>query len=123
MNSRFHPLFAPSSRCWLVAWLVAAVLCTQWSGLHHRIEHGGLAHVAMPSQSVTPDLDHDLPHREDAHHSCVLFDGLTLTDAGTLLPPQLPLLPGTRVLALWTAYASWDAPPLCHFSPRAPPSN
>lgn len=120
MNSRFRPLFASSSRSWLTAWLVAALLCAQWSGLHHRIEHGGLLQASAQHQA---DHDHAPADREDAHHSCVLFDGLTLADTGTLLPPQLPLLPGTRVLALWTAYASWDAPPLCHFSPRAPPSN
>lgn len=100
------------------------MLCAQWSGLHHRIEHSGLPHAAVAATwQAVADLDHQPADHEDAHHSCVLFDGLTLADGGALLPPQLPLLPGTRVLALWTAHASWVTPPLCHFSPRAPPSN
>lgn len=102
--------------------MVLALLCAQWAGLLHRVEHAGW----MPQAALqTNHADEEYPTGNDPHelnHSCALFDGILLADSAPLLPIKLPLLPGTRFLALWSAYASWDAPLLCHFSSRAPPS-
>jgi hypothetical protein len=55
------------------------------------------------------------------HHSCVEYDAAAGT-AGVhvdfFAPPPMP---GISVLALWQAFASWDAPFVRHFSSRAPP--
>ncbi|MDQ7969034.1 MAG: hypothetical protein REI95_05265 [Oxalicibacterium faecigallinarum] len=114
----FHarPSIAHTPAC-LIALLVLALLCAQWAGLHHRIEHAGLI-----SPHVLQTIEAEDNHQPEATHSCILFDGISLADATPLLPVSLPLLPGARVLALWHAFASWDAPLLCHFSSRAPPA-
>lgn len=98
-----------------VAMLLAiALLCAQMSGLRHAIAHAGLPAAAM----------HDASHHEGgagAEHSCQSVDAATLA-AGIPVPCYLPaLLPGSAVLALWLAFASWDAPFSLHFSSRAPP--
>jgi hypothetical protein len=57
----------------------------------------------------------------DAQHSCIAFDAMALADSILLDPYLAPLLTGARVLSLWLAFASWDAPFTLHFSSRAPP--
>ena len=95
-----------------IAWmLVAALLFAQWAGLAHRIDHGPLA-----TQAAAPD-----GHEPEAGHSCVAFDAAAVADAIHLPPFNARLLTGAKVLALWAAYASWDAPLVLHFSSRAPP--
>jgi len=94
-----------------IAWmLVAALLFAQWAGLSHRIDHA-------PFMSAAAADGHD----SDAGHSCAAFDAAAVADAIHLPPFAPPLLAGTRILALWAAFASWDAPPVLHFSSRAPP--
>jgi hypothetical protein len=96
-----------------VALLLAAVLLfAQWSGLAHRIGHAPLAGMHMQAG----ETDHD-----DTGHSCVAFDAAAVADSIHLPPFAAPLLTSARVLALWAAFHSWDAPLVRHFSPRAPP--
>ncbi|WP_293780957.1 hypothetical protein [uncultured Oxalicibacterium sp.] len=121
-------LFRPTTRirpCFM-AWLACALLCVQWAGMQHRIDHTMLAYqISSPSVEARADIqtsvqsDHAKDHLPE--HSCALFDGICLADSNTLPAIVLPLLPAQRILALWRAFASWDAPQLRHFSSRAPP--
>ncbi|WP_231502504.1 hypothetical protein [Herbaspirillum sp. RV1423] len=130
----------PPSGC-RTAWVLAlslALLFSQFLGLAHGIAHAGWAgsidrpgHAAFDAalfnyvDDADDDLD-DVDGKQGAghgkhHHSCVEYDaasGATGIHAGVFSPP---LIPGVRVLALWQAFASWDAPAVCHFSSRAPP--
>jgi len=103
---------ALESRLAVAILLVAALLFAQWAGLAHRADHGPLA-----SQHL------DEPGDDDSHagHSCVAFDAAAVADAMTLPSFVAPALTGATVLALWAAFASWDAPPVLHFASRAPP--
>ncbi len=95
--------------------LALALLFAQWAGLTHRIEHAQLQQ-AVAHASLTGGAD-----ESRAHHSCVAFDAATVADSIHVPPFAAPLLASARVLALWTAFTSWDAPQVRHFSPRAPP--
>lgn len=102
--------------------LVVVVLFAQWMGLRHRIEHAepiSAQHLVLAADQSSSDTSTE--YSSDTLHSCALFDGMTLADGAPALP-FLPLLQtSVQVLALWAAYASWDAPVLLHFSSRAPP--
>ncbi len=106
----------PSSRTLIAALLAIVVLCAQWVGLSHRIAHAGLQQSAVSSL-----MQADNPFDKSAEHSCILFDAATLASGVNTPPYTAALLPGAPVLALWLAFASWDAPLRCHFSSRAPP--
>lgn len=100
--------------------LVAALLLVQWVGLRHRIVHAGENHGHHAL--VQMDVSTHQPHGDDdAEHSCVAFDAATLADSIGAVPFLAPLRSDRHTLALWLAFASWDAPFLCHFSSRAPP--
>jgi hypothetical protein len=94
--------------------LAMALLLAQWIGLHHGIRHAGLQHSLPSAAQIEADDG-------DAHHSCIAFDAAALADSISVPPYLAPLLTGVRVLALWTAFASWDAPFTLYFSSRAPP--
>ncbi|WP_353152362.1 hypothetical protein [Herminiimonas fonticola] len=108
-----------------------AVLFAQWMGLRHRIEHADRTDRQHAVQTIgatssastagtTPDSATE--YAGEKLHSCTLFDGMALADSAPALP-FIPLLQtSVQVLALWAAHASWDAPFLCHFSSRAPPT-
>ena len=138
-----------SGRMGLALALVAMLLFSQWLGLLHGIAHAGWPEPAQASPATSSlasfnaalfnyvDVDadkaansanpinsadgkHHAAH-EKSHHSCVEYDaaaGAAGIHAGFFSPP---LIPGAQVLALWQAFASWDAPAVCHFSSRAPP--
>ncbi len=128
-----------SGRMGLALALAAMLLFSQWLGLLHGIAHAGWpeqAHassvasfnaalfnyvdVGAANSASSDDGKHHAAH-EKSHHSCVEYDaaaGAAGIHAGFFSPP---LIPGTQVLALWQAFASWDAPAVCHFSSRAPP--
>lgn len=91
-------------------------------GLRHRIEHANTASVQhLVLAAAQTSLDTVIEYSSDTLHSCALFDGMALADGAPALP-FIPLLQtSVQVLALWAAYASWDAPVLLHFSSRAPP--
>lgn len=91
-----------------------AVLFAQWMGLDHRIKHA----VWPDSVASIGQIDSD---DSNAYHSCIAFDAAALADSISLNPYLAPLLTGTQVLALWAAFASWDAPFSIYFSSRAPP--
>ena len=63
------------SRRWLAAWLMLAILGSQWVGLQHGIAHAGtVSHAAFADESVGDD------HHNDNHshpHSCAAWDALT----------------------------------------------
>lgn len=122
--------------------LMGVLLCAQWLGHWHRVAHGnGLSAFASAAQasigmdaipsvhaeaerhtSVGSD-DHgsEDASKSDHRHSCSLFDAATLASIVHSTPFELPLITSVRVLALWTAFISWQAPVTCHFSSRAPP--
>jgi len=97
--------------------LAAALLLAQWSGLTHRVEHASLFSAHATAHAGSADADH-VP---ETNHSCIALDGLAVADAIHLPPFVAPLLASIRVLALWTAFQSWNAPLVRHFSSRAPP--
>lgn len=120
----------------LVAILAMSLLFAQMLGFLHGIAHAGWQPGAVHSLLDESLFDYqDGPdvananaqqgkpgeHAHDLHHSCAAYDAATLSAGVHFDFPPLPLLPPVRVLALWQAFASWDAPPPCHFSPRAPP--
>lgn len=102
--------------------LVAALLFAQWLGLAHRIDHSGLQQTSGQAQGSLLTSPSDVNVDKSLDHSCALFDAAAL--ATVLNSPAIvpAILPAAQVLALWQAFASWDAPFLCHFSSRAPPS-
>lgn len=126
----------------LVTVLVMMLLFAQGLGYLHGIMHAGWQPGAVHSlidesifdygdsdshqgKAITQadgggDADHAAAHDEH-HHSCAAYDAATLGASVHFSFPPLPLLPPPRVLALWQAFASWDAPFICHFSSRAPP--
>jgi len=133
----------------LVLGLVLALQFMQMLGLWHGIAHAGwppaLVHGAQESinaalfdyiaddddavptvKSASVDVD-GAAHPQSVqgtghhHHSCVEYDAAAGT-AGVHVSFFVPaLLPGTSVLSLWQAFASWDASFVRHFSSRAPP--
>lgn len=104
-----------------------ALLFAQWLGLAHRIDHAGLAQPAQAAQSVRlaqagqSALQTNTDYDKSLDHSCALFDASALAAALNSPPVSLAIVPGAQVLALWVAFASWDAPFLRYFSSRAPP--
>lgn len=135
----------PFSRCSrsaaCITLLVVSLLFAQALGLVHSIVHAGWQPGQVHSLIDESLFDYGEDHapavssktsdgkaadgkpaaHNDAHHSCVAYDAATLAAAMHFDFPLPPLLPPTRVLALWQAFASWDAPVDCYFSPRAPP--
>jgi hypothetical protein len=103
----------PNLRTAVIVLLMVALLFAQWTGLAHRVDHGPLASLhADAKDGSTPD---------EGSHSCVAFDAAAVADAISIPPFAAPPIAGAKVLALWTAFASWDAPPALPFSSRAPP--
>ncbi len=118
--------------------LAAILLFSQWLGLLHGIAHAGWPEQAHASPVASfnaalfnyVDADADADNPADGklpaahgkpHHSCAEYDAAAGA-AGIHVRFFSPLpVPGTQVLALWQAFASWDAPAVCHFSSRAPP--
>ena len=131
----------------VIAMLAMSLLFAQMLGFVHGIAHAGWApgtvhslisealfdegegdHAHASVTSLTSDDDGNAHtsvahehHAHDAHHSCVAYDAAALSAGVHFDFPPLPLLPPQRVLAIWLAFASWDAPLNCHFSSRAPP--
>lgn len=110
------PLLNKPSRCLVAILLTLALLCAQWTGLAHRIAHTD-GKAAWATMSLAADSDAGT----DFNHSCSLLDAATLGSSLHTAPFVLAVLTNVRVLALWTAFASWRAPFTCHFSSRAPP--
>lgn len=98
--------------------LALALLLAQSSGLSHRIAHAHLLPAQTHHLSASAADDAGSP---GSHHSCIAFDAAAVADTIYLPPFVAPLLTGAPMLALWTAFISWDAPSVSYFSSRAPP--
>ena len=59
-------------RMWLAAWLMLAILGSQWAGLQH-----GIAHAGTISHSAFADKPSDDTHDHSHPHSCAAWDALT----------------------------------------------
>lgn len=125
----------------VIAVLAMTLLFAQMLGFVHGIAHagwapgtvhsliseaffdeGGEGHAEPAANSGGAPDHHDAhSHAHGLHHSCLAYDAAALSVAVHFDFPPLPLLPPVRLLALWVAFASWDAPLNCHFSSRAPP--
>ncbi|ASU41606.1 hypothetical protein hmeg3_22550 [Herbaspirillum sp. meg3] len=130
--------------------LSATLLFSQFLGLLHGIAHAGWppameriaeasfnaalfnyvdgGDVADAAEANNPRSDagtaigtQHLEHPKHHHHSCVEYDAASGASGIHVHFFSPPLVPGVQVLALWQAFASWDAPLVCHFSSRAPP--
>lgn len=104
--------------------LVHAIAHANWqgSGVHSLVDEA-LFDEARPAATAhgVDGGEHASAHDGAHHHSCEAYDGATLAAMMHFDFPSLPLLPPMRVLALWQAFASWDAPVNCPFLSRAPP--
>jgi len=101
----------------LLAVLLPALLCAQWTGMQHRVAHAWIAAAADHATSAS-DND-DTPHLA---HSCTLFDAASL---GVMLhsaffPPAC--LRARMIDARPPAAAPAHAQAFKLFLPRAPPS-
>ena len=109
---------ASSTNAVRVLLLAAALLCAQWVGVLHRIDHAsGRGDLQAHGQS-----DRSPTSQSSLSHSCVVFDGAYLAD---LLPTALVgVLAAHVVHALPPAadFASWHGLFFGHFQPRAPPA-
>ncbi len=94
--------------------MLCCLWSAQWLGLGHRVAHAGFNDAA---QAVTATTGIDV----DLRHSCAAFDEATLPALLNTPPYAAPLLPGASVIALWSAFSSWQQPFTCHFLSRAPP--
>lgn len=116
--------------------LALALLLSQFLGLLHGIAHAGwppaIEQAAQASFNAAlfnyiddePAETHaklQLHQGSHHHHSCVDYDAASGASGIHVNFFSPPLIPGARLLALWQAFASWDAPVVCHFSSRAPP--
>jgi capsular polysaccharide biosynthesis protein len=105
-----------TARFIIVAILTLAMAFAHWQGLKHRIEHasqypGGPESAAQQAGS----------NLKAVQHSCLAYDAATVAPALQSPVCMAGILPGGRVLALWAAFDSWDAPVTRYFSSRAPP--
>lgn len=111
----------PSKHKHLAIFLIVALLAAQWMGVVHRIAH---FKGWSTNQSVSTESARTFPSNwsDQVNHSCAAFDAAAVGSA--LTGPCLPfaIVPNTHVLALWVAFASWQAPHISHFSSRAPPA-
>ncbi|MDO9005978.1 MAG: hypothetical protein Q7V20_21245 [Aquabacterium sp.] len=117
--SRFSGTAASSTSIARVLVLAAALLCAQWVGMLHRIDHaGGQAHL----QQAHGQSDSSPASPSSLSHSCVVFDGAYLAD---WLPTALVGFCAehrAHVLPSAIGFASWQGLFFGHFQPRAPPA-
>jgi hypothetical protein len=106
-----------SSRSTLVLLMLCCLLSAQWLGLGHRVAHAGWTAGGQLAKAAVFGSSSDI----DLRHSCAAFDDATLPAVLTAPPYRAPLLPAASVLALWSAFLSWQQPFSCHFQSRAPP--
>ena len=110
-----------SSRSALVLLMLCCLLSAQWLGLGHRVAHAGLVGAGTSQSVETSVFSSGKSSHIDLRHSCAAFDEATLPALLTTPPYLAPRMPAASVLALWTAFLSWQQPFSCHFQSRAPP--
>lgn len=119
------------ARTSIAAMLIVAMLCVHWVGLVHRVIHAdGIDSISSSSRDiagadkgitfVTAVIDNQVDSAEEKHF-CSLFDAAALGSSVHSTHLHFVPVPNVQVLALWTAFASWQSPFACHFSSRAPP--
>ena len=129
-----HVFHRPPARlhAFFLAILIAALLCSHWQGLAHRINHasrmldgvGTAAQVANALAVATPiAADDAAPQHLDAGHSCLAFDAATIGACLGSSPFVIAVPPHAPLMALWLAFISYQAPFTAHFSSRAPPQS
>ena len=113
---------SPAHRALLLAILIAALLCSHWQGLAHRIGHAsrmlGMADAALVVQAGTSALSDS---EQGAGHSCLAFDAACVGAFLATTPFEFAARRDTAVMAAWIAFRSCLAPFTLHFSSRAPP--
>jgi hypothetical protein len=103
--------------------MAMVLVMVQALGLLHGIVHAGgqqQAGYSAPAFSLSLSRNTaDFPG--DLRHSCAAFDEATLPAAlhGPVI--STPVVANLHCLALWLAFASWDAPFSHYFTSRAPP--
>ena len=104
----------------LAIFLIVALLATQWVGLKHRVVHGSGSPSTKSSNKTASSFV--VNWDDQVNHSCAAFEAAAVAAAVATPCFTLPVVPNTHVLALWVAFASWQAPHISHFSSRAPPA-
>ena len=107
-----------STRFVIALLLTLAMVFAHWQGLAHRIAHAYQYPTAALDSAAKGSA---ASHQKTVQHSCLAFDAATVAPALDTPPCTIAILPPVRVLALWSAYASWSAPFTPYFSSRAPP--
>lgn len=102
----------------MICILTMAMVFAHWQGLGHRIAHAAQFPNAAASLAVSAEGGLD---QKAVPHSCLAYDAATVAPALHTPACAVGVLPGGRVLALWAAFGSWDAPFTAYFSSRAPP--
>ncbi len=114
-----HPISHSKPRA-LAILLIVVLLVAQWIGLAHRVVHGSqgpsIRTIGKTAAAFAGQWD------DRVHHSCAAFEAATIGAALASVCLAVPVVPNTHVLALWVAFASWQAPHTSHFSSRAPPA-
>jgi hypothetical protein len=121
LPAQLHSLFMfpriRSTRFIIVVMLTLAMVFAHWQGLKHRVEHAS-QYPGGPELAVKAPAGSNLLALQ---HSCLAYDAATVAPALHSPASTACVLPAGRVLALWAAFASWDAPVTHYFSSRAPP--
>ncbi len=111
---------ASSSRVARALLLAAALLCAQWAGMLHRIDHAsGQGDPQVHGQS---DGSPASKSSSSLSHSCVVFDGAYLADLLPTAPVGILAAHMVHVLPCASDFASWQGLFFGHFQPRAPPA-
>lgn len=107
-----------SARYVIALLLTLTMVFAHWQGLAHRIAHATQYASAAVDTAVNGSA---ASHQKTVPHSCLAFDAATVAPAMDTPASTAAVLPAVRVLALWAAFDSWNAPFTPYFSSRAPP--
>ncbi|GIZ51944.1 hypothetical protein [Noviherbaspirillum aridicola] len=118
-----HRIHSPANplRTVLAALLLLAMLAGQWTGLEHRVRHGGGMVPAL--HEVAAGSDHAQGADEGYAHSCQLFDAATL---GATIHTAFFSARCERAAEDWRLSwpaGGWQPSFIAYFSSRAPPSS
>ena len=113
---------SPAHRAVFVAILIAALVCSHWQGLAHRIAHASRMLGVPPAALVVQASSVDPSDSEQAvAHACLAFDAASVGVFLATTPFDLDVRRDAPVMAAWIAFISYLAPCTPHFSSRAPP--
>lgn len=111
-----------STRAVIALLLTLAMVFAHWQGLAHRVAHAWQTpSAAVDTAAIGAAAPHQSTDQKTVSHSCLAYDAATVAPALDTPPCTAIALPPARVLAQWTAFASWHAPFTPYFSSRAPP--